>query len=77
MKAMVKVWALPDLRVQHHTVPPPDDTAHEWDGATSCGVATTLRWIPPETVDDGQTCSACMTVTGVNPPLEGDHPGPV
>lgn len=77
MAAMVRVWALPDLETQHHAAPPGDDTAHEWDGETSCGLTATLRWIHGETVDAGASCPGCMAVTGPNPPLEGDHPGPV
>lgn len=77
MAATVRVWALPDLRTQHHALPPDDDTSREWDGETSCGLNATLRWVHGETVDRGLTCRACIAAAGVNPPLEGDDPGPV
>lgn len=77
MTDMVIVWAAPDLETQHHALPPEDDTSHEWEGATACGLTGELRWIPTETVDRGSSCAECMAVDGANPPLEGDHPGPV
>jgi hypothetical protein len=77
MAATVRVWAPPDLATQHHAVPPPDDTSHEWEGTTACGLTQALRWVPGETVDRARTCQACVAVAGTAPPLEGDHPGPV
>lgn len=77
MDAVVRVWALPDLQLQHHAAPPDDDTSHEWEGVTACGISATLRWIPGETVDSGATCGRCIAAVGPNPPLEGDDPGPV
>lgn len=77
MSATVRAWAPPDLLVQHVAQPPDDDTSHEWEGTTACGLAGTLRWIPGETVDGGSTCPDCLAVAGPSPPLEGDHPGPV
>ena len=77
MDAMVRVWAPPDLQVQHFAAAPPADTAREWEGTTTCGVAGLLRWIHGETVDQGATCEACIAVAGPNPPMEGDYPGPV
>lgn len=77
MAVSVRVWSPPDLQTQHHAAPPEDDTSHEWEGTTACGVTGVLRWVPGETVDAGATCERCMALAGANPPLEGDHPGPV
>jgi hypothetical protein len=77
MAGSVRVWALPDLQVQHISSPPGDDVSKEWDGTTACGVAAPLRWIHGEVVDAGKSCPACQEVAGLTPPLEGDDLGPV
>lgn len=77
MAAMVLVWVPPDLQVQHYAPPPGDDTSQEWEGVTSCGQTGVLRWVQGEVVDRGMLCERCIAVGGPNPPLEGDHPGPV
>ena len=77
MAATVRVWAPPDLDVQHVAAAPADDTVREWDGVTACGVSGQLRWVHGETVDHGKTCEGCLAAAGPNPPLEGDDPGPV
>lgn len=77
MPASVRVWVPPDLSTQHHAPAPDNDTAHEWEGTTACGLTGALRWVPVETVDQGASCENCMAVDGPTPPLEGDHPGPV
>jgi hypothetical protein len=68
---MVYVWAGDDLQLQHTTAAPDDDTASSWEGVTVCGLSAGLRWIPPERVDRGSACPACMEVTGTSPPLAG------
>ena len=77
MDAMVRVWVPPDLSTQHFALPPGDDTAREWDGVTVCGITAGLRWVHGETVDQGATCDACISVAGTTPPMEGEDPGPV
>lgn len=77
MDAMVFVWAAPDLYTQHSAVAPADDTQHEWDGVTACGLSGPLRWIHGEVVDRGAACERCMMTAGTTPPLEGVDPGPV
>ena len=77
MAAVVVVWAPPDLETQHHAAPPDDETSHEWDGTTVCGITGSLRWVHGEAVDRGVLCERCIAIGGTNPPLEGDHPGPV
>lgn len=77
MAEMVMVWVPPDLETQHHALPPADDVTQEWPGTTVCGLAGTLRWVQGEVVDRGMLCERCIVLGGANPPLEGDHPGPV
>lgn len=77
MNPFVHVWVPPDLSTQHHAPAPDDDTTHEWDGTTACGLAGALRWVPGEVVDRGVACERCMALAGTNPPLEGEDPGPV
>lgn len=77
MDTMVRVFVPPDLTTQHLAVSPADDTTHEWEGVTSCGITTMLRWVHGETVDRGATCDRCTAVVGTSPPLEGEDPGPV
>ena len=73
----VRVWVGDDRALQHTTTTPGDDTVRAWDGATDCGLAGPLQWIPPEVVDRASTCAACATVTGTTPPLSGqDIPTP-
>ena len=71
MAGMVLVWVGDDRDLQHTTAAPDDDTAGAWEGATVCGLTSSLRWVPLELVDRGKACPACMEVTGTTPPLVG------
>lgn len=75
--SVARVWLDGRYEAQHHTEPPEDETAHEWEGATACGAQGRLRWVTPENVDTALTCPACATVDGYAPKLEGIYPGPV
>ena len=76
--ALVRVFREPDLRTQHMADPPGSETAKRWAGTTSCGLEGELVWIPVEHVDNGMACAGCVAVEGsIQPPLEGDDPGPV
>ena len=77
MAETVRVWAPPDLAIQHVAAPPGDDTTREWEGVTACGHTGLLRWVHGEVVDQGATCEACLAVAGPSPALEGDDLGPV
>ena len=76
MAGMVYVWVGDDLDLQHATADPADDTMRSWDGATVCGLSGELRWIPPEQVDRGSACPACLEAGGRTPPLAGQEMGP-
>ena len=76
--ALVRVFAEPDLRLQHLAPAPNSETARRWRGTTSCGLDAELVWIHGEQVDNALACAACVQAEGgIRPPLDGDHAGPV
>lgn len=79
MGPRIRIWLDDDRTAIHHAAAAQIEGMHAGGGpgTTDCGNEGMLKLVHHENVDMGILCEGCMAVTGPNPALEGEHPGPV
>lgn len=79
MKDKVRVWLDGNHEHIHHATATqlPGMESAGAVGATDCGREGLMTLVHHENVDAGILCPDCVAVSGVRPPLAGQHLGPV